>query len=80
MIAASLTGTSAGAALLMRTAVGLLAVIAAARSNHVLNELLDAPFDRQHPTKRLRAAASGSISVPLVMLLAWALLGEKLSG
>ncbi len=65
VIAASLTGASANAALMVRIAVGLLAVIAAASSNYVLNEMLDAPFDRQHPTKRLRPAASRRVYVPL---------------
>jgi 4-hydroxybenzoate polyprenyltransferase len=51
--------------LLVRTLLGLAAVMAAASSNYVLNELLDAPFDRLHPTKRLRPAASGSVSIPL---------------
>ncbi len=65
VIAASLTEASFNAALMMRIVLGLLAVMAVACSNYVLNELLDAPFDRQHPTKRLRPAACRSISVPL---------------
>ncbi len=68
VIAASLTGQPANASLLWRVVVGLLAVIAVASSNYVLNELLDAPFDRLHPTKRLRPAARGSINIPF----AWA--------
>jgi decaprenyl-phosphate phosphoribosyltransferase len=43
----------------------LVAVVAAASSNYVLNELLDAPFDRLHPTKNSRPAAQGSVLVPL---------------
>jgi 4-hydroxybenzoate polyprenyltransferase len=65
VIAAGLTGAGANAALMARIAAGLLAAVAVASSNYVLNELLDAPFDRQHPTKRLRPAACRSISVPL---------------
>ena len=65
VIAASLTGAALDRGLLVRTLLGLAAVMAAASSNYVLNELLDAPFDRLHPTKRLRPAACCSISVPL---------------
>ena len=38
---------------------GMLAVCLISSSNYVLNELLDAPFDRFHPAKSQRAAASG---------------------
>ena len=65
VIAASLSGAAFTPALLWRTAMGLFAVVAAASSNYVLNELLDAPFDRLHPTKRLRPAACGRVYAPL---------------
>jgi 4-hydroxybenzoate polyprenyltransferase len=65
VIAASLTGASFTAGLLLRIALGMGAVIAVASSNYVLNELLDAPYDRLHPTKCFRPAAIGNISIPL---------------
>ncbi len=65
VIAASITGETASVTLLWRAVLGLLAVVAAASSNYVLNELLDAPFDRLHPTKNTRPAACRSIHVPL---------------
>lgn len=65
VIAASITGATLSAGLLLRTALGLASVVAVASSNYVLNELLDAPYDRLHPTKCLRPAAIGSISIPL---------------
>jgi len=65
VVAASITREPASLALFWKTALGLLAVVAVASSNYVLNELLDAPFDRLHPTKCMRPAASGIISVPL---------------
>ena len=34
-------------------------------SNYVLNEVLDAPFDRLHPAKKYRAAARGHVILPL---------------
>ncbi len=65
VIAASLTDAPLDRALLIRALLGLAAVMAAASSNYVLNELLDAPFDRLHPTKRLRPAASQTVNFPL---------------
>src|SRR5690349_19969138 len=46
-----------------RTLVGLLAVCLIASSNYTLNELIDAPFDRHHPTKRVRPVPSGQVKV-----------------
>jgi decaprenyl-phosphate phosphoribosyltransferase len=65
VVAASIAGESVSSTLLWRAALGLLAVVAVASSNYVLNELLDAPFDRLHPTKCMRPAASGIVNVPL---------------
>jgi 4-hydroxybenzoate polyprenyltransferase len=65
LIAISITANTLDRALVFRTLLGLAAVIAVASSNYVLNELLDAPFDRQHPTKHLRPAACRSVNVPL---------------
>jgi len=45
-----------------RLALALLAVGLVASSNYVLNELLDAPFDRHHPDKRHRPVPSGRVS------------------
>jgi 4-hydroxybenzoate polyprenyltransferase len=65
VIAVSITDAALNKTLLVRGLLGLAAVMAVASSNYVLNELLDAPFDRLHPTKHLRPAACRSISVPL---------------
>lgn len=53
---------------LWRTAAGLLAVGLVASSNYVLNELLDAPFDRQHPARRDRPAAAGELNLPIAWM------------
>ncbi len=53
-------------------ALGIACLIAS--SNYVLNELLDAPLDREHPTKRHRPAARGEVSTPVAILL-WGVLG-----
>lgn len=47
-----------------RFVVGMLAVCLIASSNYTINEVLDAPFDRKHPTKKLRGVPAGEVSVP----------------
>jgi decaprenyl-phosphate phosphoribosyltransferase len=51
--------------LAVRLLLGMLSVTLIACSNYVINEILDAPFDRLHPTKKNRPAALGLVSVPL---------------
>ena len=43
--------------------LGMLAIGLIASSNYVLNEILDAPSDLAHPTKRSRPVAAGRVSV-----------------
>jgi decaprenyl-phosphate phosphoribosyltransferase len=45
--------------------LGLIATCLVASSNYVLNEILDAPFDRLHPVKRQRPVPSGRVNVTL---------------
>ena len=52
--------------LLERIVVGLIATTLIASSNYVINELLDAPFDRLHPAKKCRPAAMRLVSTPAV--------------
>jgi 4-hydroxybenzoate polyprenyltransferase len=60
------------------TITQLLCAVAAtcllASSNYVLNEILDAPTDRSHPTKRLRPIPSGQVWLPLAYA-EWIVLG-----
>ncbi len=44
--------------------LGFLATTLVTCSNYVINEILDAPFDRLHPVKRDRPAARGLVSIP----------------
>ena len=54
-------------------------------SNYVINEVLDAPFDRLHPTKYTRPAALGLVNVPaayvqwILMMLAGVAIGWRIS-
>jgi 4-hydroxybenzoate polyprenyltransferase len=57
-----------------RLSLAVLATCLIASSNYVLNELLDAPYDRFHPVKRSRPVPSGLVH-PTVAVLEWLLLG-----
>ena len=65
--------------------IGFLACTLIACSNYVLNEVLDAPYDRHHPAKRNRPAASGRVHIPaayaqwLGMTVVGLLLGSLIS-
>lgn len=48
-----------------RVVVGSIAASLVACSNYVLNEVLDAPYDRFHPTKANRPVVAGLVNVPL---------------
>lgn len=51
--------------LIWKLVAGLIAIGLIASSNYTLNEVLDAPFDRLHPRKRMRPVPSGLVNVPL---------------
>jgi 4-hydroxybenzoate polyprenyltransferase len=61
VLAMAMTGASLSPRLLIRIFVGLIASTLIASSNYVINEILDAPFDRLHPIKKNRPAASGLV-------------------
>jgi decaprenyl-phosphate phosphoribosyltransferase len=48
-----------------------------ASANYVLNEILDAPFDAMHPTKRLRGIPAGKVKV---WILWWVMVGLIIGG
>jgi len=56
--------------------VGLLIVLSfipaclIASANYIINEILDAPFDRMHPTKCLRPVPAGTVKIPVL----WAIM------
>jgi 4-hydroxybenzoate polyprenyltransferase len=51
--------------LIPKIVLGFLATTLIACSNYVVNEVLDAPFDRLHPKKKTRPAACGLVNIPL---------------
>lgn len=52
----------------------LLPACLVASANYILNEILDAPFDRMHPTKKHRAVAAGTVKMPVLWGIMAALL------
>ena len=59
---------------LAHLALGLAAVCMIVSSNYVINEILDAPTDREHPSKCRRPIPSGQVRLPLAYC-EWILLG-----
>jgi decaprenyl-phosphate phosphoribosyltransferase len=65
--------------------LAFLAITLIACSNYVINEVLDAPFDRLHPTKRNRPAARGLVHTGaayaqwLLMMVAGIVIGLHIS-
>jgi 4-hydroxybenzoate polyprenyltransferase len=63
-------------ALVGKLVLAFVSITLVACSNYVINEVLDAPFDRLHPTKKNRAAARGHVNFAvayvqwIVMMLA----------
>lgn len=63
LIAISIYPQCINAELLVSIAIGFLAAGLVASSNYVINEILDAPFDALHPTKRLRPTPAGRVHI-----------------
>lgn len=55
-------------------ALSLIPACLIASANYILNEILDAPFDRLHPTKKLRSVAAGVVRVPVLWAIMAALI------
>jgi decaprenyl-phosphate phosphoribosyltransferase len=62
IIPASILQMPLDASFVKRLIIGFLSACLIASSNYVINEILDAPFDRLHPTKYLRPAARGLVN------------------
>lgn len=56
-----------------RIALSLVPACLIASANYIVNEILDAPFDRMHPTKRLRPVPAGTVKVSVLWTIMAAL-------
>jgi decaprenyl-phosphate phosphoribosyltransferase len=61
VLAFTITKAHFDSKLAWKIVAGLIAATLIACSNYVINEMLDAPFDRLHPTKKNRPAACGLV-------------------
>lgn len=52
--------------LVVKAALSLLPACLIASANYILNEILDAPFDKLHPRKKMRPIPAGKVSVPIL--------------
>lgn len=62
------------AGLLGIAALSLIPACLIASANYVLNEILDAPFDAMHPTKKLRGIPAGKVKVSILWWIKAALI------
>jgi len=65
LLAVSMYPQSINFELFVNILIGFLAAGLIASSNYVINEILDAPFDALHPTKRSRPTPSGNVNIRL---------------
>src|SRR5580698_10748198 len=71
--------------LLPQLILAFISITLVACSNYVINEVLDAPYDRLHPIKLNRPAARGLVSIPvayvqwLLMMAAGVAIGLRIS-
>jgi 4-hydroxybenzoate polyprenyltransferase len=95
MLMGTIAAVAAGEAtlsadLLAHTVLAFALTCFAASANYVVNEILDAPYDRIHPVKRFRPVARGLVSVPILLLMTaglaigslasgWVLVGPRLA-
>ncbi len=85
LIAISVYPQSISPHLMYSVVIGFLAAGIIASSNYVINEILDAPFDALHPTKRLRPTPAGRVNIRwgyvqwIVLMLLGLALGSLIS-
>jgi len=56
------------------TFIGMISVCVVSSSNYTVNEIVDAPYDKFHPTKKYRPIPSGIINLKIAYIQ-WLLLG-----
>jgi decaprenyl-phosphate phosphoribosyltransferase len=58
-----------------RMVLSLVPACLIASANYIVNEILDAPFDRMHPTKRMRPVPAGTVRIPVLWIIMAGLTG-----
>ena len=86
VLAFTLTGARLNSSLIEKIIAGFIAATLIACSNYVLNEMLDAPYDCQHPVKKSRPAACGLVHFGwgyvqwIAMMVVGLLIASRISG
>jgi len=65
VVAISIDRSTLTSGLTKHIVVGLISICLVTSSNYVLNEILDAEYDREHPGKRDRPIPRGEVRIPL---------------
>jgi len=68
LVALTVEPTQAVSRLISDLLLGMIAIGLVASSNYVINEVLDAQYDRENPIKRDRPVPAGQVSVQLAYL------------
>lgn len=79
VVAPAAAGTLTHSAVLRQTMIAFIAFCAVSSAVYLLNDVRDRDADRRHPTKRLRAIASGQISTTTAIGAAFMLLAVGFS-
>ncbi|MCB1232219.1 MAG: UbiA family prenyltransferase [Verrucomicrobiae bacterium] len=52
--------------IVLKAVLSLIPACLIASANYILNEILDAPFDKLHPRKKMRPIPAGLVSIPIL--------------
>lgn len=74
VFAMALSGQTLTAELALRALLTFIAFGCVASVNYTINEIVDAPFDRFHPTKKFRAIPSNRVRIPILYVIGGVLL------
>ena len=68
-VAIALLGTPINGTTILTILFSLIPACLIASAHYIINEILDAPFDRLHPTKKHRSVAAGTVKTSVLWLL-----------
>ena len=74
IIAAFALDTNVNANIYFNIIIGLISVCIVSSSNYTINEIVDAPYDKFHPTKKYRPIPNGMVNLKIAYIQ-WILLG-----
>lgn len=69
LVAVALLDTPITGGLIVAVLLSFIPACLIASANYVINEILDAPFDRLHPTKKLRPVAAGTVKESILWVI-----------